>query len=170
MHFPNFRVFIFLVACAVSASTVVYAMPVQAGSQSTPHFQVARAPPAVVFATVKFLWPNNGPMIEPACEQGCLVQGAKDAAQRRIIPRALYPQVESALKVLIPSNLNVDVPVGYINSLQLPKGASKKSTFAMGVYGIGHCVTGCTFTVDKNGKIDMISYLSITLEEFRDLL
>ncbi|KAJ3929927.1 MAG: hypothetical protein NXY57DRAFT_963166 [Lentinula lateritia] len=154
MHFP---VFLFLVLCAVSASTVVYAMPFQANSESTPspHSQIARAnsrPP--VTAIVNFLDHNGGDFIPFAGDNGFVVTSGVEAQAHGIMPFKVYNRVRHAVEFLVPSaDRGRGLVLGFENYFVPSAKDHEDDDIRITLHGIEQYPNGCWLDVDKKGKI-----------------
>ncbi|KAJ3860512.1 hypothetical protein EV359DRAFT_67267 [Lentinula novae-zelandiae] len=158
MHLKfNFPVFLFLVSCAVSASTVVYAMPFQANSESTPslHSQIARAnsrPP--VTAIVNFLDHNGGNPIGFAGDNGFIVSSGMDAQLHGIMPSEVYNRVRHAVEFLVPSaDRGRGLVLGFENHFVPSAKDHEDDHIRITLHGIEQYPNGCWLDVNKEGKI-----------------
>ncbi|KAH7871898.1 uncharacterized protein C8R40DRAFT_1118954 [Lentinula edodes] len=159
MRFINFHVY--LVLCVGVVFTVVYAMPYQ--PDSTPHFQVARAntKPQLI-ATLTFVGTHDGTSISGAPATGFVLSSSKDAKQYGIIKTSnVYKRLRKAVKSLVPTeDKERDLVLAFKNRYKAS--GPEDDVFRVFLLGIGQCLNGCWFSVDKSGKIvaDSMEYPS----------
>ncbi|KAJ3807655.1 hypothetical protein F5876DRAFT_67941 [Lentinula aff. lateritia] len=144
-HFPGF---LFLVSCAVSASTVA-----SSESPPSPHSQLVRAnsrPP--VTAIVNFLETHGGDFISFADDHGFVVTSGAEAQAYGIMPSKVYKRVRHAVESLVPAaDKGRGLVLGFENYFVHP--AQGQDDIRITLHGIEQYPNGCWLDVDKKGKI-----------------
>ncbi|KAJ3806866.1 hypothetical protein F5876DRAFT_80274 [Lentinula aff. lateritia] len=136
MHLINFRVY-YLVLCVGVVFTVGYAMPFQPDSSSTPHLQVAQ---------------HYGAAISYAPPTGLVLSSSIDANEHGIIETPkVFDRLRKAVESLVPSQDRNQVVLAFKNCFKAS--AREDDVFKVALFGIGKCLNGCWFKVDKKGKI-----------------
>ncbi|KAJ3887187.1 hypothetical protein GG344DRAFT_69017 [Lentinula edodes] len=152
MRFINFHVYLSFL-CVGVLFTVVYAMPFQPDPSSTPHPQVARAnaePP--LLATLTFVESHSGAAISGAPPTGFVLSSSRDARQHAIIKTpGVFTRLQKAVESLVPPQDKNRVVLAFKNRFQAS--SHKKDVFKVFLLGIGECLNGCWFDVDKNGNV-----------------
>ncbi|KAJ3918506.1 hypothetical protein F5877DRAFT_67340 [Lentinula edodes] len=149
MHFP-----VYLVLCVGVVFTVVYAMPFQPDSSSAPHPQLPRAnSEPQLLGTLTFVDTHYGTAISGAPATGFVLSSSKDAKQYGIIKTSnVYKRLRKAVKSLVPpEDKERDLVLAFKNRYKAS--GPEDDVFRVFLLGIGQCLNGCWFSVDKSGKI-----------------
>ncbi|KAJ4487009.1 hypothetical protein C8J55DRAFT_319780 [Lentinula edodes] len=151
MRLINFHVYLSFL-CVGVVFTVVYAMPFQ--PDSTPHFQVARAntKPQLI-ATLTFVGTHDGTSIFGAPPTGFVLSSTEDAKQHKIIETPkVFDRLQKAVESLVPPQDQNRVVLAFKNRFQAS--SDEQDVFKVFLLGIGECLNGCWFDVDKDGVVE----------------